>query len=337
MNLDVHRFDARRLIVPVAALALAIWVLGFATRGLFSGDSGVKLAQAHALWDSGFSSRGLPYDYALDPRGRYVPYDEDPPQFVLTNNGERQGKYSITFTAMAAPLIGLLGLTGMMLPGLAGGTMILVGVDRVGGCMGLSDPARISAALVTVGLTPVLFYIGQFTEHTLAVGLTLLALSLVLDGGGMRPLFAGALVGAAATLRPECYIAVATLDVVLVARAGIALRPRIAAGAVYIAGALAVLLPFWGLNLLLSGIWDPNVALSTTMAIRVVFGLTVAWLGWQFRGLATFLNACSAQGITRVLVVDDQPVAEFRLSDGWRVHIVRTYYAGRTFHEVEIR
>jgi hypothetical protein len=53
--------------------------------------------------------------------------------------------------------------------------------------------------------------------------------------------------------------------------------------------------------------------------------------------LRGFLNACGAQGITQVLIVDKQLPAEFRLSSGRTVHTVRTYKAWRTFHEVEIR
>jgi hypothetical protein len=57
VNLDAPRFSTRGLIIAGTALVLAVWVLGFAPRGLFSGDSGVKLAQAYALWENGFSSR----------------------------------------------------------------------------------------------------------------------------------------------------------------------------------------------------------------------------------------------------------------------------------------
>src|SRR5688500_16393478 len=121
----------RRLVLAAAALALAIWVLFFATRGLLSGDSGVKLAQAHALWDTSFTSRALPYDHELDPQERFFPYGE----FVRKVEGERQGIYSLTFTALAAPLIGLFGLAGTMMLGLAGGIAILLGVDLLLGRM----------------------------------------------------------------------------------------------------------------------------------------------------------------------------------------------------------
>lgn len=247
----------RRAALAAAALALAIWVLGFATRGLLSGDSGVKLAQSVALWDSGFSTRALPHDRAVDPQARYFPYGD----FLRKVDGEQQGIYSLTFTALAAPLVGLFGLTGTLLLGLAGGIAILVGVDLLLGRMGASAPARLAAAIVTVALTPVLLYSAQFAEHTPAVGLTVLALALIVPGEGarVRPLAAGALVALAATMRAECYLAVATIGLGLSARADADLRTRVREGALYLAGALAVLVPYWGLNLLLSDTWDPIV------------------------------------------------------------------------------
>lgn len=253
-----RELDRRQLALTVAAVALAVWVLGFATRGLLSGDSGVKLAQAHSLWESGFSTRDLLYDHQLDPKERFFPYGE----FVIKVDGRRQGVYSLTFTAIAAPLVGLLGLTGTMLLGLAGGLAILLGVDRLLGRMGASAPARVAAAVVTVALTPVLLYSAQFAEHTPAVGLAILALGLVVpteDGSGVRPLLAGALIGFAATMRAECYLAVATIGLALVARPDATWQQRVREGALYIGGALAVLVPSWGLNLLVSDTWDPMV------------------------------------------------------------------------------
>jgi len=250
--------DARRLALAVAAIALAVWVLGFATRGLLSGDSGVKLAQAHSLWESGFATRELLYDHELDPKERFFPYGD----FVRKVDGRRQGIYSSSFTAVAAPLVGLFGLTGTLLLGLAGGILVLVAVDLLLGRMGASPPARVAAATLTVGLTPLLLYSAQFAEHAPAVGLTTLALAFVVprdDGVGFRPLLAGALVAAAATMRAECYLAVATLGLALTARTAAPWRLRVREGALYLAGALAVLVLYWSLNLLLSDTWDPMV------------------------------------------------------------------------------
>lgn len=252
------QLGARRLALAVAALVLAIWVLGFATRGLLSGDSGVKLAQAHSLWESGFATRELVYDHGFDPQERFFPYGE----FVIKVDGRRQGVYSLSFTAIAAPLVGLFGLAGTMLLGLAGGLAILLGVDRLLGRMGASAPARVAAAVVTVGLTPVLLYSAQFAEHTPAVGLAILALGLVVpreDGTGVRPLLAGALVAFAATMRAECYLAVAAIGLALTARPDATWKQRVREGALYLGGALAVLVPYWALNLLVSDTWDPMV------------------------------------------------------------------------------
>jgi len=253
----LRQIGARRLVLAVAAVALTVWVLGFATRGLLSGDSGVKLAQADALWDSGFSTRALPYDHELDRSERFFPYGE----FVRKVDGRRQGIYSLSFTALAAPLVGMLGVTGTLLLGLAGGIAILLGVDRLLGRMGASPPARVAAAIGTVALTPILLYSAQFAEHTPAVGLTVIALALIVpdDAGRTRPVLAGALVAAAATMRAECYLTVATVGLALAARPDASLRSRVREGALYLAAALAVLIAYWGLNLLLSGTWDPIV------------------------------------------------------------------------------
>jgi hypothetical protein len=288
----MDRLDPRRLALAIAGLALVIWVLGFAARGLFSGDSGIKLAQAHALWDSGFTSRSLPYDRDLDPDERYHPYEADPrrPVFLRKVDGERQGIYSVSFTAVAAPLVGVLGTAGMMLLGLAGGLAILLGVDLLLGRMGASAPARVAAAIATVGLTPVLLYAAQFAEHTPAVGLAVIALALVHPGDGrarIRPIVAGALVAAAATMRAECYLAVATVGVALTVRPGAELRTRAREGALYIAGALAVLVPYWGINLIASGTWDPVVTMQQAApkrwanALKLLLGeLRPAPSGW---------------------------------------------------------
>jgi len=264
----LRRVGARRLALAVAAVVLSVWVLGFASRGLFSGDSGVKLAQAHGLWDSKFTSRALPHDHEVDPRERWFPYGE----FKRKVDKRWQGVYSLPYTAITAPLVAAFGMTGSLVLALAGGILILVGMDRVLARMGASPPARAAAAIFTVGLTPLLFYSAQLAEHTPAVGLTILALAYVLtgdDGTKVRPMVAGALVAFAATLRPECYIAVATVGLALSARPGVALRPRAIEGAWYVAGALAVLLPFWGLNLLVSDTWDPMVTFQKAAPDRL--------------------------------------------------------------------
>lgn len=257
---------ARWIVLAVAAVALSVWVLGFATRGLLSGDSGVKLAQSHALWESGFGSRALPYDRAMDPKVRFAPYGD----FIRKVHGERQGIYSLSFTALAAPLVGTMGMTGALLLPLVGALAILLGVDLLLGRMGASPWARAAGAVVTVGLTPLLLYSAQFAEHTPGVGLTLIALVLVIPRdveeaglGRWRPAVAGALVAFAATMRPECYLTVATVGLAMSARPGRwdreGLKVRALEAAWYIGAAIAVLAVWWVTNLWLSSTWDPLV------------------------------------------------------------------------------
>ncbi len=257
---------ARRLALALASVVLAVWVLGFASRGLLSGDSGVKLAQSHALWESGFSSRALPYDRALDRQGRFAPYGE----FIRKVHGQRQGIYSVTFTALAAPLVGGFGMTGALVLPLLGALAILLGVDLLLGRMGASPWARAGGAIVTVAFTPLLLYSAQFAEHTPGVGLTLLALVLVIPRDPdrssaavamrWRPAVAGALAAFAATIRPECYLTIATVGIALSARPGrLELKARAIEAAWYIGAALLVLGAWWGVNLWLSSTWDPLV------------------------------------------------------------------------------
>jgi hypothetical protein len=63
------------------------------------------------------------------------------------------------------------------------------------------------AAFWLVGAaTPMLFYAGDFWEHSMAVGLALLGLALVLEGSVARAVAAGVVVGAAAVLRTEVLL-----------------------------------------------------------------------------------------------------------------------------------
>ncbi len=259
----LRRAGARRIALGLAALALAVWAIGFASRGLFSGDSGVKLAQAHGLWETRFTSRALPHDHDVDPKDRYFPYGE----FKRRVDKQWQGVYSLTYTSITAVLVGVLGMTGTILFALAGGVLILVATDRLAGQLGASPPTRVAAAVVTVALTPILFYSAQLFEHTPSVGLTILALTFVV--GQPRPRLAGALVAAAATMRPECYLAVATVGIALSMRPDATLRQRAIEGAWYVAGALAVLVPYWCLNLVVSDTWDPMVTFQKAAPDRL--------------------------------------------------------------------
>lgn len=239
-------------------LALTIWVFAFVPRGLYSGDSGVKLAQTHALWASGFSTRALPTDPVLDPAGEYMAYGD----FKRQVDGEWQGIYSLTFTALSAPMLGAFGLTGLVLLPLLGALLVLAGTYALARRVGCEPWWAVGVAAVTVFATPVLLYASQFTEHTLATGLVTWALVLVIPdraSASRHELVAGVLVGFAATVRPECYLAIAAVGIALLVPPWTSWPIVFRRGALYAAGALIVVIPYWLVNLRLSDTWDPLV------------------------------------------------------------------------------
>jgi hypothetical protein len=246
-------------------LSITIWVFAVAPRGMFSGDSGVKLAQSHALWTSGFSTRALP-TLDVDPTGELTGYGE----FKRRVDGEWQGIYSLTFTALTAPLIGAFGLTGMLILPLLGTLLVLAGtyvLARRAGC----DPwwAVATSALIAFA-TPLLFYSSQLTEHTLATGLVTWALVLVVPdrtSASRRDLLAGVLVGFAATVRPECYLAIAAVGIALLVPPWTTWQTVLRRGALFAAGALVIVIPYWLINERLSGTWDPLVTFQKGAAV----------------------------------------------------------------------
>jgi hypothetical protein len=256
--------------VWAVGIAITVWVTVFAPRGFFSGDSGVKLAQAHGLWLAGFSSRALPYDHDVDPEERYFPYQRQ--DFTRVVDGERQGTYSVVFCGFVAVLVALLGLAALPIPALLGAWLMLWGLARAGVRSGL-HPGLILAATAFAGLaTPVLFYASQLAEHTLAAGLAMAAYAFVapvkrepgaadpaVDTILIAPTVAGVLAALAATIRPEGYCMIAALGLAVVLLPGLAMNMRVRHGVAFLAGCVPVLAGYWLLNLATVDTWDPLV------------------------------------------------------------------------------
>jgi hypothetical protein len=250
----------RRAAALAPLVALAVWAFT-GPRGFFSGDSGVKLAQSHALWASGFTTRALPHDEAIDPDRAALPYGP----FTRRVNGEDHGVYSIVFTAAVAPAVGLLGWTGTVVLPLLGGFLVFLGMRRLLRQVGVRGWLGAATPVFGLLVTPLGFYSTQLAEHSLAAGLTTVALSVLLERpGSRRAVLAGVLVALAGTVRPEgyCVAAAAGLALLTTGRLRAALVPGVAFGG----ATLAVLALYWGLNTWLSGIWDPLVALHRTGA-----------------------------------------------------------------------
>lgn len=264
-----------RIGVWVVALALVAWVGLLAPRGFFSGDSGVKLVQAHGLWVSGFSSRALPYDHGVDPEERYFPYQRN--DFTRVVDGERQGTYSIVFCGVMAALIALFGLAALPVPGVAGALLMIWGLYRAAVRSGLGPALTLGIVAIAALATPVLFYASQLTEHTLAAGLGIAALAMIapvkrepasLDPGvdtiQIWPGSAGVLAALAATMRPEGYCVVAALGLAVVLLPGLATGMRVRHGFSYLAGCVPVLAAYWLINLATAGTWDPLVTANSS-------------------------------------------------------------------------
>jgi hypothetical protein len=260
--------------VWIAGLALALWVTALAPRGFFSGDSGVKLVQAHGLWASGFGSRALPYDHEVDPEERWFPYQRQ--DFTRVVDGERQGTYSIVFCGFVAVLVAIFGLAALPIPALLGAWLMLWGMARAGARSGLRPGLTLAATAFAALATPVLFYASQLAEHTLAAGLAIAAYALIapvkrepgaadpaVDTIQIWPAAAGVLAALAATMRPEGYCMIAALGLSLVSLPGLAMRVRVRHGLAFLAGCVPVLAGYWLLNLATAGTWDPLVGANT--------------------------------------------------------------------------
>jgi hypothetical protein len=149
-------------------------------------------------------------------------------------------------------------LHALLVP-LLGGLLTIFGTKRLVDILGGETVLSLLAALVVGVLTPILFYSGQFAEHSLATGLLVVALSLLLEGGNSRRAVAGVLAGLAATVRPEAYCGVVSLGLVaLVAPGDLKTRVLRMIGFGLTAG-LAVG-AYWLVNVKLSGHWDPLVS-----------------------------------------------------------------------------
>lgn len=246
------------LLVLTPFVALTAWVLCSSPRGLFSGDSGIKYAEAEALWQSHYSTRALPYDERFDPKHLYSPYRF----YRRTVDGEQQGIYSVVFAAITAPAVGLLGTTGMLAVPLLGGLLCLLALRWLLARFGCSELTRTLSLLFLVGLTPFAFYSSQFIAHvpTATLAVTAVALLFPAPSGTRAPIWAGLCMGFAATLRPEMYCAAASLGLALLSSPGALRRERARRALWYAGSAGTVMAGYWALNLWLSGTWDPLVA-----------------------------------------------------------------------------
>lgn len=237
---------------------VALVVIGYALfpRAPFSGDAGVKLAQANDLWDSRFSTRRLDHDRAIDPTGTFVPFGEG---FVHKDGDDFKAAYSVVFGATAAVPIGLFGDHGVPIIPLGGSLLISIAVFLFLRRFDL-HPGWIACVIaLTLFVTPFLLYSFELAEHTIAGGLVTMAFVVAMQHAERRRavLWAGVLVALAAVVRPEGYLCVAAFGVGIAALPVAGVRAWLERAGLFVAGALVVLLVYWGLNLVTAGMWEP--------------------------------------------------------------------------------
>lgn len=296
-------------VLVAAVLALAM------PRGLFSGDEGIKLAQAQQLLYSGATEASL-YD-----RGASAIVDRQANLFArmpafakLDRDGARSwGTYPLLYPALAVPLLaagGPFAVFGLSLLGLAAA---LIATGRLARRVMRSETAAAAVVAVVATGSSLPHYAGLIYEHTCAVGPLLAALALLVPPWRSAPhadadaapsarqlAGAGALYALATCFRTELYAFAPALGLVLLWRLGWPWR----AWRGYLAfalGAAAVLAPFLLAHRAATGFWHPTLAVSqgappTTLAVRLLHLAPRALTGPALAALA--LTALSALALT---------------------------------------
>ena len=213
-----------------------------------------------------------------DPQG-----DHHPLIYTQKHGDQWVQVTSFPFVYAGLPLYKVGGTGGILLLPVLGSLLAAYGARRLAKALGAST-GWWAFWLVGVG-TPMLFYAGDFWEHSMAVGLMLLAFALALEGGAGKALAAGALTGLAGVLRTEVLLYAAFVGIALLLVAGeweewIRAPKRIVA---LIAGLAAVLVANGALEraVLGSGLRDTragsNVAAAgSTLGTRLHDGLLTA-------------------------------------------------------------
>jgi hypothetical protein len=176
---------------------LGLWLL--APEAVYTGDIGVKYVQARALASHGFSSLDLPYPGEfMDPGREFFPFR---PPFIMTAGGSTQTIFPPVATVIQAVAARAAGIRGLILVSIVSAGVILWAAWK------LTPAPNGRAVLVALGLGgPLWFYAVCGMEHAPAVALSTAAFVAARGGARLSPAFAGALVGAAATLRDESLL-----------------------------------------------------------------------------------------------------------------------------------
>ncbi|MBV8160887.1 MAG: hypothetical protein JO265_08190, partial [Acidimicrobiia bacterium] len=208
--------DGRRLglsLLALAAIYVAVIALGN-THAWSGSDAGGKVA----------TIRWMDQHHSLKPdvgywAARWDPTGEHHPLVYTQRHGSQWVQVtSLPFIYAGLPLYRVGGTAGILLLPVAGSLLAAYAARRLARLLGAAT-GWWAFWLVGVG-TPMLFYAGDFWEHSMAVGLMLLAFALALEGGVVRALAAGVLAGAAGVLRTEVLLYAAAAGVALLAFGG---------------------------------------------------------------------------------------------------------------------
>lgn len=215
--------------------------------GYFSGDQGVKYVQINAIARSHTLSVGTVNEELSIFRPAFD-------SFYHQVGNNYQAIFSPAYAVVVLPFYLLMGMRGLVIPAIFGALLAAYASGLLGKALG----ARYSGAIVlVVGLaSPLVFYAFILWEHTLSVGLVVMATYLALKE---RSIGAGVLAALAVWFRPETMLfGLAVVLSVLVAfgiRAGISFMLR------FSSGFLTSITPWWVYNFLSFGtLLGPQVA-----------------------------------------------------------------------------
>ncbi|MCU1461462.1 MAG: putative rane protein [Acidimicrobiales bacterium] len=212
----------RQLLLSLAGLACIYAVfIGVGDSRAWSGsDAGGKVATIRFM-DQHHTLRPVVGYWAerWDPRGDYHP-------LVYTSRigGNWVQVTTLPFVYAGLPLWRIAGRDGILVLPVAGSLLAAYAARRLARALGARSGL---GAFWLVGLgSPMLFYAADFWEHSMAVGLALLSVALLFEGGERSrfgPLYcglAGLAAGFAATMRTEILVYVAALAVAVLVVSG---------------------------------------------------------------------------------------------------------------------
>jgi len=186
-------------LAALAALYVVVIALGN-THAWSGSDAGGKVAtirwmDQHHSWKPDVGYWAAPFD----PSGTHHPLI-----YTQRHGSQWVQVTSLPFVYAGLPLYRAAGTAGILVLPVVGSLLAAYAARRLARALG-APSGWWAFWLVGIG-TPMLFYAGDFWEHSMGVGLMLLAFALALEGGVGRALAAGVAAGVAVVLRTELLL-----------------------------------------------------------------------------------------------------------------------------------